>query len=198
MFAWYLTSSSIDTGGIRDGLAVTSLDICFFSICFVQILANILLVVGSLKRIPSYIIPWLCTNAVFMMITMIFIGYTILFGTSKLLLNYNEYVTSLIIMGIITAINLFCWIVIFTFRQNLIMEAQRSSSVNFELQPVNGQCPAVLMPNAPPPSYYEPEGSKECKPPLEDAPPEYEVAVAMLPPEKGPVQRKNSLNYNRT
>jgi len=187
MFAWYLTSSSIDTGGIRDGLAVTSLDISFLSICCVQIMANILLVVGSVKKIHYFIIPCLCTNGVFIMITMIFIGYTILFGTTKLLLNYNEYVICLIIMGIITAVNLFCWIVIFTFRQNLVLEAQRSSPVNFDLPPVNVQCPAVFMPNAPPPPYYKPEGSKDCKPPLEDAPPEYEAAVAMLPPEKDPV-----------
>ena len=32
----------------------------------------------------------------------------------------------------------------------------------------------------PPPSYYETEGCKDCKPPPEEAPPEYEEAVSML------------------
>merc|ERR1712086_1153259 len=51
MFTWYLTSSNIDPGGLREGLGVTSLgvtslDLSIFSIFSVQILVNILLLVG--------------------------------------------------------------------------------------------------------------------------------------------------------
>eukprot|EP00092_Neocalanus_flemingeri_P093160 GFUD01118378.1.p1 GENE.GFUD01118378.1~~GFUD01118378.1.p1 ORF type:complete len:243 (+),score=68.26 GFUD01118378.1:325-1053(+) len=183
MFTWYLTSSTIDTGGLRDGLEVTSLDISIFSIFFVKTLVNILLLVGAVKRIPSLTLPWLCANAVSMMIAMVFIGFTILFGTTKLNLNYSEYVTSLTIMGMVTGINLFCWIVVFTFRKNLIIEAHldRFPSGSDELSGVNNHCPSRLMPNPPPPSYYEIEGYKECKPPPEESPPDYEAAVSMLP-----------------
>ena len=110
-------------------------------------------------------------------------------------MNYNEYVTSLAIMGVITGINLFCWIVVFTFRKNLMMEAERSRFPS----DLDSQCPP--MPNPSPPSYYELEGYQDCKPPPcpEDAPPEYEAAVAMLAQDKcdqagkGPVKRKKSL-----
>jgi len=198
MFAGYLTSSSIDPGGLRDSLAVTSLDMSIFSIFCVQVLANTSLVVGAVKRIPSHTFPWLCANAVSMMIAMFCIGVTILFGTTKLGLNYNEYVTSLTIMGVFTGINLFCWLVIFSFRKYLIMEAQR---VQVPTVVDDDGCRSNLMPNMPPPSYYEIEGFKvsKCPQPPEDAPPEYEAAVAMLPPEqsvdleKGPVKRKKGL-----
>eukprot|EP00092_Neocalanus_flemingeri_P008893 GFUD01009568.1.p1 GENE.GFUD01009568.1~~GFUD01009568.1.p1 ORF type:complete len:261 (+),score=78.34 GFUD01009568.1:259-1041(+) len=205
MFTWYLTSSTIDTGGLRDGLDVTSLDISIFSIFFVKTLVNMLLLVGAVKRIPSLTLPWLCANAVSMMIAMVFIGITILFGTTKLNLNYNEYVTSLTIMGMVTGINLFCWIVVFTFRKNLIMEAQiERVPSEMEFSAVNNQQSSMLIPNAPPPPYNEIEGYKECKPPPEDSPPEYEeaVSISMLSSEcsndsaKGLVLRKKSLTNN--
>ena len=51
---------------------------------------------------------------------------------TKLSMNYAEFVTALIIMGILimgilTAINFFCCIVVFTFRKDLIMAAQGDS-----------------------------------------------------------------------
>ena len=36
-------------------------------------------------------------------------------------MNYTEYMIALIIMGILTAINLFCCIVVFTFRAGLVV-----------------------------------------------------------------------------
>lgn len=63
--------------------------------------------------------------------------------------------------------------------------------------------PSHQTPNAPPPTYYETEGYKDCKPPPEEAPPEYEEAVSMIAKEtkdhivKGPVLRKKSLTNNQ-
>ena len=55
------------------------------------------------------------------------IVYIILFGTaSPLELNYSEYVTVLSLMGFTTGVTLFCWIVVFTFRKNLLMIAKYS------------------------------------------------------------------------
>ena len=57
----------------------------------------------------------------------ILIVYIILFGTaSPLELNYSEYVTVLSLMGFTTGVTLFCWIVVFTFRKNLLMIAKYS------------------------------------------------------------------------
>jgi len=199
LFSWYLLShGSLDASGLEESFGVTSLDISIFSIFCVQNLVNISLVVGAVKRNHSHTFPWLCANVVSIMIFMFCIGVTILFGTTKLSLNYSEYVTSLAIMGLITGINLFCWIVVFTFRKNLMMEAQ---SIHLP-SVVAIQCPGISNPS--PPSYYEIEGYQDCKPPPcpEEAPPEYEAAVAMLAQEdcdeavKGPVKRKKSLtNY---
>ena len=168
-----------------------------------------------MRRMPCHTLPWLCANAVSLMIAMVniyskfkksemmfsqvCIVVTILFGTTKLSLNYSEYVTSLTVLGMFTAINLFCWIVVFTFRKNMVMESQMVRTD--DPSPVSGHHPSA-PPNVPPPSYYEVECYKECKLPPEDAPPEYEEAVSMLssqPKEdkhKGPVLRKKSLTNN--
>ena len=37
-------------------------------------------------------------------------------------LNYPEYITSLAVTGVLTAVNLFCWLVIFTFRNSLLQQ----------------------------------------------------------------------------
>jgi len=137
---------------------------------------------------PCHTLPWLCANAVSLVIAMVCIVVTILFGTTKLSLNYGEYVTSLTILGMFTAINLFCWIVVFTFRKSMVMVTQMARTLDHPS--TNTLQPSVMPPNAPPPSYYETEGYKDCKPPPEDAPPEYEEAV------KGPVLRKKSLTTN--
>eukprot|EP00090_Calanus_glacialis_P011794 TRINITY_DN2018_c0_g1_i2.p1 TRINITY_DN2018_c0_g1~~TRINITY_DN2018_c0_g1_i2.p1 ORF type:complete len:250 (-),score=60.24 TRINITY_DN2018_c0_g1_i2:192-941(-) len=194
MFTWYLTCVE------EEGFAVTSLDMSVFSIFSVQILVNILLLVGTMRRMPCHTLPWLCANAVSLMIAMVCIVVTILFGTTKLSLNYSEYVTSLTVLGMFTAINLFCWIVVFTFRKNMVMESQMVRTA--DPSPVSGHHPSAPTPNVPPPSYYEIECYKECKPPPEDAPPEYEEAVSMLSSQpkddkhKGPVLRKKSLINN--
>ena len=77
----YLTSSTIDPGGVRDGLPVTTLDISMLLVTIIQVqiyfqtkkeFANFrLLVVGAVKRISSITIPWLGVNAVFMILSMV-------------------------------------------------------------------------------------------------------------------------------
>ena len=61
-----------------------------------------------------------------MAIFQILIVFTILFGTSTFKLNYSEYVTMLSLMGFHTGVTLFCWMVVFTFRKNLLMTAKYS------------------------------------------------------------------------
>merc|ERR1712013_500002 len=94
MLTWYLTSSLIEPGGVREGMAVTSMDLSIISIVSVQVLVNILLLAGTIKKRPCHALPWLCANAVSLMIAMVCIVVTILFGTTKLSLNYSEYVTN--------------------------------------------------------------------------------------------------------
>merc|ERR1719433_2270629 len=80
------------------------------------------------------------------------IVFTILFGTTKFSLNYSEYVTVLSLMGFMTGVTLFCWIVVFTFRKNLLMEAEYSP------RPEAGKFVGEQHPSAPPPAYSEIEG----------------------------------------
>ena len=91
----------------------------------------------------------------------ILIVFTILFGTTKFSLNYSEYVTVLSLMGFMTGVTLFCWIVVFTFRKNLLMEAE---CLVRERDGVDGG-KSVEHPSAPPPAYSEIEQWRPACPP---------------------------------
>jgi len=203
LFVWYLTSPQ--ESGFRDEISLTNLDISVFVIFSVQVLVNLLLLVGAIKRIPSHAFPWLCANAVLIGVCMVCIGITVFFGTNKLELNYSEYVSSLTILGLVTGLDLFCCIVVFQFRHNTILERQIQLAAHFETPlGTSGTAPPS---NPPPPPYSELEKTgcqqKVQGLPLEEGPPEYEVAVAMLSDttkeevgavqEGTPVRRKTSL-----
>lgn len=206
---WYLSLSSSDYGGIRDGSSL-DLDLTVSSICFVMVLVNILLMVSAVKEVPCQTLPWLCANTVTIIIAMILIVYIILFGTaSPLELNYSEYVTVLSLMGFTTGVTLFCWIVVFTFRKNLLMIAK------YSITPTDGRdsssCPdktSSAPPSAPPPAYSEIDTTSwnssnkpQVEPQDEPGPPGYEAVMRQQSLEgssqQGPVQRKKSLtNHN--
>ena len=136
----------------------------------------------------------LCYQRVkFVFYLQIMIVFIILFGTTKFGLSYSEYVTLLTLMGFMTGVTLFCWIVIFTFRKNLLMESEIS------LRPEMGQGgPKSVVdpsgsPSAPPPAYSEIEGwrcGEPSEPREEPGPPGYDVVMSQV---SQPVLRKKSL-----
>jgi len=189
LIIWNLCTSSSDIGGIRDA----NIEICLYSVSSVMILVNLLLLVSAVREVPCQTLPWLCANSVIIVIAMIMIVFIILFGTTKFGLSYSEYVTLLTLMGFMTGVTLFCWIVIFTFRKNLLMESEIS------LRPEMGQGgPKSVVdpsgsPSAPPPAYSEIEGwrcGEPSEPREEPGPPGYDVVMSQV---SQPVLRKKSL-----
>merc|ERR1719458_1855672 len=148
-FLWYLTSNSFGAP-ISESLTFTNLDISVFVIFLVQLVVNLLLIVGAVRRLPSHIFPWICANAVFCGICMIGIVVTIFWGTTKLGLNHSDYVSVLTILGLITGINLFCVIVVFQFRHNTLLEERIALETGVEVTLPCGSAPPL-----PPPSYDE-------------------------------------------
>ena len=67
----YLSTSSLDIGGIRDGDIISSLDISVFSICVVMVLVSILLLASAIRQVPCQTLPWLCANTVAMIMAMV-------------------------------------------------------------------------------------------------------------------------------
>ena len=67
----YLSTSSLDIGGIRDGDIISSLDISVFSICVVMVLVSILLLAAAIRQVPCQTLPWLCANTVAMIMAMV-------------------------------------------------------------------------------------------------------------------------------
>jgi len=196
LIIWNLCTSSQDIGGMRDG----NIEICLYSVSSVMILVNILLLVSAIREVPCQTLPWLCANTVIIVIAMIMIVFIILFGTTKFRLSYSEYVTLLSLMGFMTGVTLFCWIVIFTFRKNLLMEAE------FALRPEMGSVgPKSVVdgsaaPTAPPPAYSEIENWR-CgapgapgAPSEEPGPPGYDTVMSQDSQSLSqPVLRKKSL-----
>jgi len=190
LFSWYISNIGLSSN-FTDS-AVSNMDISVFVIFCVQMMVNLLLVVGAVKRIPHHTFPWLCSNAVIIAILMVMIFMLVFFGASRNSLSYQEYVSSLSILSLLAGTDMFCCIVIFQFRRNLIIEAtlEREDSVT------HGRPTA---PSSSPPPAYEvaAPGHPPVKVPLEEPPPEYEAAMAMLAPEEtgptGPQLRKKSL-----
>lgn len=178
LYIWYLTSDLLHQGGFGDGLGFNSADVSILSILTVQLLVNILLLHGARVSLPAHTLPWLGVNAVAIGLYMAVIGRSLFLGTKSLYISYTAYVGSLTMMGLVTGLSLFCFFVVFQFRQNLIWERSIQDYHSEEsVQPV------PLESCLPPPSYYEVESDKQYKAALEDDPPDYEAAVAAL--EKG-------------
>lgn len=196
-FLWYAVTTGFQSG-FGDS-EVSNVDISIFAIFCVQLMVNLLLMVGAVRKVPHHTFPWLCSNAVVIGILMIFVVMLVFMGTGRYSLNYQEYVASLSILALLAGTNLFCCIVVFQFRQNLLLEARIAAAVEAEGCQVFPSCPALAT-GGPPPSYEE---LRSIKVPLEQGPPEYEAAVAMLldstqdmSSSPGAVQRKKSLTHN--
>ena len=58
-----------------------------------------------------------------MMTFQVMIFMLVFFGASRNSLSYQEYVSSLSILSLLAGTDMFCCIVIFQFRRNLIIEA---------------------------------------------------------------------------
>jgi len=149
-------------------------DVSILSILTVQLMVNILLLNSARMSIPSHTIPWLGVNTVAIGLYMALIGRSLFLGTKNLTISYTAYVGSLSIMGLVTGLSLFCFFVVFQFRQNLIWERNIQEFTSES----SVQRPLPVESGLPPPSYYELEGGKEYKAVLEDDPPDYEAALA--------------------
>lgn len=189
LIIWNLCTSSHDIGGMRDG----NIEICLYSVSSVMILVNILLLVSAIREVPCQTLPWLCANTVIIVIAMIMIVFIILFGTTKFSLSYSEYVTLLSLMGFMTGVTLFCWIVIFTFRKNLLMEAELSLRPEMGSAGPKSVVDPRTAPSAPPPAYSEIERWRGAGPSEEAGPPGYDVVMSQDSQTSQPVLRKKSL-----
>ena len=53
---------------------------------------------------------------------------TLFFGTSKLGLEYSQFIASLMVMGLGLGLNFFCWLTVFVFRKNLLQDQRMLES----------------------------------------------------------------------
>ena len=53
---------------------------------------------------------------------------TLFFGTSKLGLEYSQFIASLLVMGLGLGLNFFCWLTVFVFRKNLLQDQRMLES----------------------------------------------------------------------
>ena len=58
---------------------------------------------------------------------------TLFFGTSKLGLEYSQFIASLMVMGLGLGLNFFCWLTVFVFRKNLLQDQRMLESGGEEI-----------------------------------------------------------------
>ena len=58
---------------------------------------------------------------------------TLFFGTSKLGLEYSQFIASLMVMGLGLGLNFFCWLTVFVFRKNLLQDQRMLESGGREI-----------------------------------------------------------------
>ena len=61
---------------------------------------------------------------------------TLFFGTSKLGLEYSQFIASLMVMGLGLGLNFFCWLTVFVFRKNLLQDQRMLESGGREIAPI--------------------------------------------------------------
>lgn len=195
--AWYIGKVGFDSD--FDDIEVSNIDISVFVLIFIQLITNLLLVVGAVKKIPHHTFPWLCCNAVVIALILVIIFMLVFLGASRNDLTYQEYVSYLISLSGLAGIQMFSCIVVFQFRSNLIIELRNPSIIRS-----SGDDNLILPTTvAPSPPAYEDTAPKapmlKCL--YEDPPPGYEDAILMppvqanAPPPDSPVPhlRKKSL-----
>lgn len=177
-YSWYAGSIYLAPGWSVSEL--TNLDISVFVVFLVQILVNVLLAYGALRKIPSHTVPWLCANSVVIGILLVLLGMLMFFGSGRMDLSYSQFCSALVMVGLGTAVHLFCCIVVFQYRRNVMVEA----IIQSERAGMISSAPPLLG-NTPPPSYDEVSAYKdiEAKASLDkdvEQPPEYDAAMSML------------------
>jgi len=192
-FTVYVTNPKVQSSWGHPGEAVTNLDISYLVVFTLQIVCDAILVWGALKKIPNHLVPWLWANAVIIAVFLVLIALMLFFGHLKTTLDHNEFVSALAGIGVIGAIHMFSWLVVFQFRKNL-MEEHRLMARLVASAPLPPDEPPARQERAPspPPAYDEvtkpAEVSKTDNASISDvkidfgcseSPPDYELAMAM-------------------
>ena len=116
-----------------------------------QVLADILLVYGAVKKKPNHVITWLCANSPTMVVLLvrlstfqsvswqqlrpilpsqISVAFLLFFGYVRLSLEHDEYVTLLCLVGCLAAGHFFSCIVVYHLVRFLKEEARLLSSTS--------------------------------------------------------------------
>jgi len=196
--AWYV--GRIGFSGDFE-LQVSNIDISVFVLFLVQLLTNLLLIIGAVKKVPNHTLPWLCSNFVVICLILVVIFMLVFLGAERNHVTYKEYVSYLISLSLFAGILMFSGIVVYQFRSNLILEFRNPSSMRS-----SGDNLSLPVSAAPSPPAYEDTTPKapmlKCL--YEDPPPGYEDAI-MMPPvanapmmeSPGPHLRKKSLTVQQ-
>ena len=107
---------------VDDGQGFGIVEWTFFAIFPGQIAVDIALMFGAVNKKPNCLVPWLCLNALIMCVLLVLIALLFIFGYHRLGYDYTEYVSALSVLGVVAAVHLFCCLVVFQFRKNMLDE----------------------------------------------------------------------------
>ncbi len=85
----YVTSPVVQSSWGHPGSPVTNLDISYLVIFTLQIVCDVILVWGALKKVANHIVPWLWANAVIIAVFLVSILQFIEIGVQRKLSRSN-------------------------------------------------------------------------------------------------------------
>ncbi len=90
-----------------------------------QLILDAHLAFAASKRLPNQTLPWLSVNGLVAFVLLVLLTLLFLLGYVKIGFGYTDYVYALVVIGVLAASHLFCCLVVFQFRKNLLEEFSR-------------------------------------------------------------------------
>jgi len=121
-FSTYIMTDSANSHWKDPTKAVNNLDISYLVVFTLQIVCDIILIWGAFKKIPHHAVPWLWANAIIIAVFLVFIALMLFFGHVNIKMGHGDFVSALAGIGILGAVHIFSWLVVFQWRKNLMEE----------------------------------------------------------------------------
>ena len=133
----YMSYMPVHISAIQDKNIASNISFAINAVALTKLLTSIILLNSVESQTPSRTVPWLCTQTLLIVATMILLCLILLFGTTIFNLEYYKCIALIILIGTIITISIFCFIVVLGYRNNLI----------------ENQGPMIIRANSQPPAY---------------------------------------------
>lgn len=140
-----------------EGNPISAFDVAYLLLFIIARLCDFALVAAALKqksnwdKTPLLVLPWLIINALELCLKVVFIMMLLFYGSQHVKMSTTDYTSTLAFIGVLTGAHIFCFLIIYQFRKNLVEERniRRNTPGNTITQPLASNGTAGFEPSAP-------------------------------------------------